>query len=61
MKRTDHELLLARAWAMFTEAERTAIVDYLGGDDPHRLDNAAVRLDKLADDWIEELRAEKKK
>lgn len=51
---TDDNRTLARAWAMLTGAERDVIEEGLYGSD-------RTYLDKLAEDWIEELRAEKAK
>jgi len=59
MSRTDQELILARAWAMLAEPEREAIEDAFA--EGHVTYIGRVGLDKLAEDWTEELRAEKAK
>ena len=58
-KRTDNDLLLARAWAMFTSAERSAFADLFTMSDGMDAEQALDHLTMLADEWIEELRTEK--
>lgn len=53
---TDHELILARVWAMMTEVERYAIADVF----INQGSRGEVYLDKLAADWIESLYRELK-
>jgi len=57
MSRTDQELILARAWAMLSSVEREAIADAFA--EGHVTFIGQRGLDKLADEWIEELRVEK--
>lgn len=54
---TDQELILARAWAMLSDVERDAISGAFVG--PPGTYVGRAKLNKLAEDWIEELRVAK--